>query len=612
MNQRELVAFIRKVGRGGILSTDRTIDEKLADSVSVQDFGAVADGSTDDSAAFAAALSSGKHVFVPYGVYSAGDLTLSSSHQTLWSNGAVVKPPAGAKWFAKISGFRNQIAGLYIDDALGNIRAATTLTGGGTTSSTSITISSSSRVYAGQRCSIRLDSGSFFTTWISALAGTTVTLADALPSAAANGNAFLSSYGVITLQDAVYWNVSDVVVNGGGIMMDDPSPGSYGGVTKGTARDVVLIGARIFGLIKGRNCGDNRFVNVHGRGGYTQTDTATGNGVQTAFPLSQQVYLRREIAVYVGGVLQTISTHYTLSSDGLTVNFLSAPANGAAVSFVYAVYGAEGYVEDCRSTTTVSGGNQYTNGSWLGFRRGIDLFEAQLYSLTDVIADTCSENAIRLSATTQVGQLTNCFFGWAPTNISLINTALGVKMNGCVSKALPSNTSCEGSAGSEISIGSGSKVDGTLFKSSGGLTIYANGAVSFDIDSSGNMSFGSTTKTNKWSVQGTSGALGFNTTGDTLAFSGSGFSYINVAATNGRLVMQASGTNGAVQIDAKANALVTINGTDRIQANGTGLGFFAASPVAKPTVSGSRDSNAALASLLTALASLGLVTDSTS
>lgn len=42
------------------------------------------------------------------------------------------------------------------------------------------------------------------------------------------------------------------------------------------------------------------------------------------------------------------------------------------------------------------------------------------------------------------------------------------------------------------------------------------------------------------------------------------------------------------------------------------VGFFNASPVAKPTVTGSRGGNAALASLLTALADLGLITNSTS
>ena len=45
---------------------------------------------------------------------------------------------------------------------------------------------------------------------------------------------------------------------------------------------------------------------------------------------------------------------------------------------------------------------------------------------------------------------------------------------------------------------------------------------------------------------------------------------------------------------------------------GSNLGFYNASPTTKQTVSGSRGSNAALASLLTALAAIGLITDSSS
>jgi hypothetical protein len=48
-----------------------------------------------------------------------------------------------------------------------------------------------------------------------------------------------------------------------------------------------------------------------------------------------------------------------------------------------------------------------------------------------------------------------------------------------------------------------------------------------------------------------------------------------------------------------------------IQLLGNNIGFFNAFPVGKPTVAGSRGGNAALASLLTALANLGLITDST-
>jgi hypothetical protein len=56
---------------------------------------------------------------------------------------------------------------------------------------------------------------------------------------------------------------------------------------------------------------------------------------------------------------------------------------------------------------------------------------------------------------------------------------------------------------------------------------------------------------------------------------------------------------------------VVVNGADRFGVTATGLGFNGTAPVAKPTVSGAKGSNAALASLMTALAAYGLVTDST-
>lgn len=58
-----------------------------------------------------------------------------------------------------------------------------------------------------------------------------------------------------------------------------------------------------------------------------------------------------------------------------------------------------------------------------------------------------------------------------------------------------------------------------------------------------------------------------------------------------------------------ANATTTVETSLRINQK---VGFNNTAPIAKPTVTGSRGSNAALASLLTALASYGLITDSTS
>lgn len=53
-------------------------------------------------------------------------------------------------------------------------------------------------------------------------------------------------------------------------------------------------------------------------------------------------------------------------------------------------------------------------------------------------------------------------------------------------------------------------------------------------------------------------------------------------------------------------------GTKNIEVGASTLGFLGTTGISKPTVSGSRGGNAALASLLTALASYGLITDSSS
>ena len=78
---------------------------------------------------------------------------------------------------------------------------------------------------------------------------------------------------------------------------------------------------------------------------------------------------------------------------------------------------------------------------------------------------------------------------------------------------------------------------------------------------------------------------------------GSGIHYVN------RTIWLAEGK------DIKTGSTTgTKIGTDSAQK----LGFWGATPVSKPTVTGSRDGNAALADLLTKLASMGLITNSTS
>jgi hypothetical protein len=84
-------------------------------------------------------------------------------------------------------------------------------------------------------------------------------------------------------------------------------------------------------------------------------------------------------------------------------------------------------------------------------------------------------------------------------------------------------------------------------------------------------------------------------------------------ATSNAVTISSSGTGGitiaGVPIASGAIGAVQFNSTARF--NGT-VGFNNTAPIAKPTVSGAKGSNAALASLLTALANYGLITDSSS
>lgn len=83
----------------------------------------------------------------------------------------------------------------------------------------------------------------------------------------------------------------------------------------------------------------------------------------------------------------------------------------------------------------------------------------------------------------------------------------------------------------------------------------------------------------------------------------------NTAYTNGRVIDWPLRSDSAiVTANIYGYSLHLINGNLEV---GGDVGFYGTSPITKPTATGSKSGNAALASLMTALANLGLVTDST-
>lgn len=103
---------------------------------------------------------------------------------------------------------------------------------------------------------------------------------------------------------------------------------------------------------------------------------------------------------------------------------------------------------------------------------------------------------------------------------------------------------------------------------------------------------------------------------DGLSFSANGNEEIKVSAllrsvilTSGHLLFSTSQTE---RIDRSGLSLqFKANNVESIRIDGTGIGFFAHSTVGQQTVTGSRGGNAAVASLITAIAATGLVIDGT-
>ena len=113
---------------------------------------------------------------------------------------------------------------------------------------------------------------------------------------------------------------------------------------------------------------------------------------------------------------------------------------------------------------------------------------------------------------------------------------------------------------------------------------------------------------------GGNGAITNGGGGNVLIYAGATGTGAGSGGTAGSVLLRPGTPGGGT---AGYVAVQTAAGINQIQANLTGLGFFAATPVAKPTVTGTlsavTDANAkaVLTSLITALANLGLVTNST-
>jgi hypothetical protein len=192
------------------------------------------------------------------------------------------------------------------------------------------------------------------------------------------------------------------------------------------------------------------------------------------------------------------------------------------------------------------------------------------------------------------------------TTLSTVSTSDAATLN---SAAVTGNATVGGTLG----------VTGAATMSST-LAVTGTSTLTGAVTASSTLSAGSTTVNGDLSVLGSGKSYRFRSSGGALDtdFGGNDWYWSNFPNADftgtQRTYMRWENAAATIHMVAELQCKADVFGARVHSIDGANnkLGFHGADPVAKQTVAGSRDGNAALASLITALATLGLVTDGTS
>lgn len=180
----------------GTSPTTRTMQAKVREIVSPEDFGADPTGVADSSTAFTRAIATGKVIRcgTPGGTYAMHDVA-TTDLTNIECYGNVFDVSAGVTSYGiKLTGYKSSIAGPQIKDSSNRTKTTTSLSSTANSSDTSISVSSASNFAVGKIVAITLDATTtagfhkHLVTEVISVSGTTIGILDPIPSTATSGN----------------------------------------------------------------------------------------------------------------------------------------------------------------------------------------------------------------------------------------------------------------------------------------------------------------------------------------------------------------------------------------------------------------------------------------
>jgi hypothetical protein len=259
-------------------------------------------------------------------------------------------------------------------------------------------------------------------TVVQSVAGNVITLRDALSGAVASGAEVAALYGAVWVANATHWFIDHIkVVNGRGAFLVKPV--STAAISnRGTIGTVDWEGARYFGYAKIENAAGVKALDMKGWCGWVDTSNHTGNGTAGPFAINGDVFLKRDVTVYVNNVSQPFTTNWVFSGNAVQFTAGNFPASGAAIRIEHFRDGYYGFIEDQRNTAVISGGSNYLQVEILDAITGLYAHEGDLCDFDELIIDTISGTGLQMQDCTDTLNFGKTFIGFSNRSIAAFNS----------------------------------------------------------------------------------------------------------------------------------------------------------------------------------------------